>query len=72
LEAVMVMVALIAAGGFVVLLGLVDLTDYLLARAGKRSVLHRRVIRDPRTHARGTWGPTAAEALPPRSLSHNK
>jgi len=32
----------IAIGGFVVLLGLLDLTDYLLARAGRRSVLHRR------------------------------
>jgi hypothetical protein len=55
----MVMVALIAAGGLVVLLGLVDLTDYLLVGAGKRSVLHRRVIRNPRTHARNTLNPAA-------------
>jgi hypothetical protein len=41
-EAVTVMVILIAVGGLVVLLVLLDLADYLLARAGKRTVLHRR------------------------------
>ncbi len=58
----MVMVALIVVGGLVVLVGLADLTDYLLVRAGKRSVLYRRVIRDPRIHARGTWNSTTAGA----------
>jgi hypothetical protein len=58
----MAMVALITAGGLVVLLGLADLTDYMLARAGKRSMLHKRVLRDPRAHARGTFNPAAAEA----------
>jgi len=54
----MVMVALIAAGGLVVVLGLADLTDYLLARAGKRSVFRPRVMLDPHSTARGIGGLT--------------
>jgi hypothetical protein len=57
----MVMVALIAAGGLAVVLVLADLTDYLLARAGKRSVFRRRVILDPRSTARGIGGLTDAQ-----------
>ena len=41
-----VMVVLIAVGGLVVLFVLLDLADYLLARAGKRTVLHRRARQD--------------------------
>jgi len=45
-EAVTVMVVLIAVGGLVVLLVLLDLADFLLARARKRPVLRRRARRD--------------------------
>ena len=60
--AVVVVVALIAVGGGVVLLGLADLADYLLARAGKRSLLHRRPVEDPRPQTFDVFNPTAAEA----------
>jgi hypothetical protein len=36
------MVVVLVIGGAAVLLGLADLTDFLLARAGKRSLLHSR------------------------------
>jgi hypothetical protein len=35
------MIVLVAIGGVLVLLGLIDLTDFLFARAGKRSLLTR-------------------------------
>lgn len=38
---------------------LVDLTDYLLARAGKRSVLHGRLTEDRLARAREKSGETA-------------
>jgi transcriptional regulator with XRE-family HTH domain len=40
----MVMVVLVAIGGFVVLLVLVDLIDLLLVRSGKRSIFGRRAM----------------------------
>jgi len=40
------MVILIAVGVLVALLVSLDLADYLLARAGKRTLLHRRVRQD--------------------------
>ena len=55
----MVMFVWITVGGLVVLLGLLDLTDYLLARAGKRSLLHRRPLQDRLTDARNAAGTTA-------------
>lgn len=57
------MIVWIAVGAVVVLLVLLDLTDYLLARAGKRSLLHGRSIqgrlsdaRDPTAGARDNTG----------------
>jgi hypothetical protein len=40
----MVVIALIAMGGFVVLFVLLDLTDFLLVRSGKQSIFRRRAI----------------------------
>jgi hypothetical protein len=40
----MVMIVLAAIGGVAVLLVLVDLTDFLLVRAGKRSIFRWRTI----------------------------
>jgi hypothetical protein len=51
----MVMIVLVAIGGFAVLLVLVDLTDFLLVRAGKRSIFRRRPI-----PTRDVLGPTSA------------
>jgi hypothetical protein len=39
-------------GGLVALLGLLDLTDYLLLRAGKRPMPGWRRIREPRDYVR--------------------
>lgn len=56
----------IAVGGFVALLVLLDLTDYLLARAGKHSLLHRRrPIQDRLTDARDA----VAEGTPAQTYS---
>jgi hypothetical protein len=43
---------LAAIGGLVVLLGLLDLTDFLLVRAGKQSMPGWRRIRDSRVYFR--------------------
>lgn len=40
----MVMIVFAAIGGFAVVLVLVDVTDWLLVRAGKRSIFRRRAI----------------------------
>ena len=40
----MVMIVLVASGGFVVLLALVDLTDHLRVRSGKRSIFRKRAL----------------------------
>jgi hypothetical protein len=40
----MVMILLVAVGGFAVLLLLADLSDFLLVRAGKRSIFRRRLV----------------------------
>jgi hypothetical protein len=56
------MVVWVALGGFAGLLVLADLTDYLLARAGKRSVLRRRLTEDQLSRARQKLGATATEA----------
>lgn len=53
----MVMIVLAAIGGFAVLLVLVDVTDFLLVRAGKRSIFRRRPIA-----AGDVIGPTSAAA----------
>ena len=42
----MVMIVLAAVGGLAVLLVLVDLTDFLLVRAGKRSIFRKRPGRE--------------------------
>ncbi len=51
----MVMIVLAAIGGFAVLLVLVDATDFVLVRAGKRSIFRRRAI-----PAGDVIGPTSA------------
>ena len=43
---------LAAIGGLVALLGLLDLTDFLLVRAGKRPMPGWRRIREPRVYVR--------------------
>lgn len=42
----MEMIVLVAIGGLAVLLVLVDLTDFVLVRAGKRSIFRRRPDRE--------------------------
>jgi hypothetical protein len=54
------MVVWIAVGEFAGLLELADLTDYLVARAGKQSVLHQRLTEDRLSRARQKLGATAA------------
>lgn len=44
-------------GGLVVLFGLLDLTDFLLVRAGKRPMLGWRRIRDSRVYIRERGDP---------------
>jgi len=58
---VTIMVILIAVGGLVVLFVLLDLADCWLARAGKRSVFHRRLTEDRLSYARERFGETAVE-----------
>lgn len=53
----MAMIVLAAIGGFAVLLVLVDVTDALLVRAGKRSIFRRRAISNG-----DVIGPTSAAA----------
>ena len=53
----MAMIMLVAIGGFAVLLVLVDLTDSLLVRAGKRSMFRGRPI-----STGDVIGPTSAAA----------
>jgi hypothetical protein len=51
----MVMIVLVAIGGVAALLLLVDVTDLVLVRAGKRSIFRRRAI-----SAGDVIGPTSA------------
>jgi hypothetical protein len=53
----MVIGALAAIGGLVVLFGLLDLTDFLLVRAGKRPMPGWRRIRDSRVYIRERGDP---------------
>jgi hypothetical protein len=48
---------LAAIGGLVALLGLLDLTDFLLVRAGKRPMPGWRRIRDSRVYVRERGDP---------------
>lgn len=48
---------LAAIGGLVVLFGLLDLTDFLLVRAGKRPMPGWRRIRDSRAYVRERGDP---------------
>jgi aspartate aminotransferase len=59
---VTVMFVWVAIGGITGLLGLADLADFLLARAGKRSVLHRQLTEDQLARARQKLGETGAES----------
>ena len=61
------MVILIAVGGLVVLFVLLDLADYLLTRAGKRTVLHRRARQDwhIQAHHSSGRGPRNSFRSPP-------
>jgi len=53
----MLIVVLAAIGGFVALLGLLDVTDYLLVRAGKRPMPGWRRIRESRIYVRERGDP---------------
>jgi hypothetical protein len=53
----MVMTGLVVIGGLAVLLVLVELTDFVLVRAGKRSIFRRRSI-----SVGDVVGPTSAAA----------
>jgi hypothetical protein len=55
------MIVWIAVGGVVALLVLLDLTDYLLARAGKRSLLHGRPVQRRLSDVRNPTGGTGAQ-----------
>lgn len=51
-EAAMLIGVLAAIGGLVTLLGLLDVTDFLLVRAGKRPLPGWPRVRDPRVYVR--------------------
>ena len=53
----MLLGVLAAIGGLVALLGLLDLTDFLLVRAGKRPMPGWRRIRDSRVYIRERGDP---------------
>jgi hypothetical protein len=53
----MLIVVLAAIGGVVALLGLLDVTDYLLVRAGKRPMPGWRRIRESRIYVRERGDP---------------